>query len=132
MTCLADNFTRVMASTLPRSERDEPCRPAKKGWPNRPATLYAGTREELWTFPSIESAMVLCMDWSVALGEARERGGIGSLHTGPGGRTAARSGPRRLAAHRAVTVPRSAPVTGHFRRRGLFAILRAMKPVLGP
>lgn len=51
-----------------------------KEWPNRAATLYTEAGEELWTFPSIESAMALCADWSATFREMLERGDIGSLH----------------------------------------------------
>jgi hypothetical protein len=50
-----------------------------KLWPNRAATLYSEAGEELWTFPSLEGAMALCLDRSIALGEALERGDIASL-----------------------------------------------------
>jgi hypothetical protein len=40
-----------------------------KEWPNRAATLYTDTGEELWTFPSIESAMAMCAGCAAPLGE---------------------------------------------------------------
>ncbi|MBK8162514.1 MAG: hypothetical protein IPK65_05020 [Gammaproteobacteria bacterium] len=60
-----------------------------KEWPNRAATLYTEAGEELWTFPSIESATALCLDRSAALGEILGRGDIGSLRALIGGLTAA-------------------------------------------
>jgi hypothetical protein len=52
-----------------------------KEWPNRAATLYTEAGEELWTFPNIESAMALCVDWAAPLREILDRGDVGSLRT---------------------------------------------------
>jgi hypothetical protein len=61
-----------------------------KEWPNRAATLYAETGEELWTFSSLESAMALCVEGGcAALGEMLERGDIGALRVLMGGQAAA-------------------------------------------
>lgn len=60
-----------------------------KEWPNRAATLYSEAGEELWTFPSLESAMAACLERSASLGELQERGDIGSLHALIGGPAAA-------------------------------------------
>ncbi|MCC6208267.1 MAG: hypothetical protein IT488_08950 [Gammaproteobacteria bacterium] len=49
-----------------------------KEWPNRAATLYSDAGEELCTFPSIESALALCLEGAVALNELLGRGDIGA------------------------------------------------------
>ncbi|MGE0289836.1 MAG: hypothetical protein AB7I42_26855 [Bradyrhizobium sp.] len=59
-----------------------------KEWPNRAATLYTEAGEELWTFPSLESALALYVDWSFALGERPDCGDICSLHALTGGQAA--------------------------------------------
>jgi hypothetical protein len=60
-----------------------------KLWPNRAATLYTEAGEELWTFPSLEGAMALCLDYSITLGEALKRGDIDSLRALLNGRAGA-------------------------------------------
>lgn len=50
-----------------------------KEWPNRAATLYSEAGEELWTFPSLDSALALCREWSGAPGERDGRGDLGAL-----------------------------------------------------
>jgi hypothetical protein len=60
-----------------------------KLWPNRAATLYTEAGEELWTFPSLEGAMALCLDCSVTLGEALLRGDVDSLYALLNGRAGA-------------------------------------------
>ena len=60
-----------------------------KEWPNRAATLYTEAGEELWTFPSLESAMALWAEGSAALGETLAGGDAGLLHALIAGRVAA-------------------------------------------
>ncbi|MCC6301941.1 MAG: hypothetical protein IT489_03970 [Gammaproteobacteria bacterium] len=52
-----------------------------KEWPNRAATLYTETGEELCTFPGIDAALALCPDGDATLGDLLDRHDIGALRT---------------------------------------------------
>jgi hypothetical protein len=60
-----------------------------KEWPNRAATLYTEAGEELWTFPSLDSAMASWAEGAAALGEMLDCGDVGLLHALIAGRVAA-------------------------------------------